>query len=377
MPFLRPTLSQLRAQVASDITSSVAGADGLLRFSNLNVLGTAQAGLTLLHYLYLDYIALQSNPYTATDEWLEAWAALKQVYRKPATPASGSATFPGTAGTLSAGAEVVRGDGATFTAQTSSTIAGGSVTVTVQADLAGAAGNTDMGVALTLGSSIAGIQSGGTASTALTGGADQEKDDSLRSRMLEAYQNPVQGGSQSDYVTWALEVPGVTRAWCRPNGFGTGTVVVYTMFDQANAIHGGFPQGSDGVSEFDQGANGQPRGIVATGDQLTVADALIDEQPVTPLVYSCAPVPNAINFTITGLSGSSSATRAAIAAAIAEVFLEQGDPTTKTNPVVDMSSINAGISAIAGTAGFIVSAPVGNIPNVIGKLPTLGAINFI
>jgi uncharacterized phage protein gp47/JayE len=44
-------------------------------------------------------------------------------------------------------------------------------------------------------------------------------------------------------------VPGVTRAWCAPNGFGSGTVVVYTMWDSAEAAHNGFPQGTDGVSQ--------------------------------------------------------------------------------------------------------------------------------
>lgn len=40
-----------------------------------------------LHYGYLDYMALQSNPFTATDESLAGWMALKRVYRKPASAA--------------------------------------------------------------------------------------------------------------------------------------------------------------------------------------------------------------------------------------------------------------------------------------------------
>lgn len=378
MPYSRPTLSALRAQAAADITSGLPGADGLLRFSNLNVLGAALAGLSFLHYGYLDWISLQSNPYTATDEYLEAWAGLKKVYRKPATAAGGTAQFQGAVGSvLSAGAAVVRGDGTTFTSTETGTVGSdGTVTVPILADTPGAAGNTTVGTALTLGSAIAGVQSNGAAATALTGGADMEDDSSLRARMLEAFQHPVQGGNRSDYITWALDVAGVTRAWVRPNGFGTGTVVVYVMLDEANAGNDGFPVGTDGVSKDDEGPDGQPRGVVATGDQLTVADALITVQPVTPLVYVCAPTPNTINFTISGLSGASTATRAAIAAAISDVFQEQGDPTLKDYALVDLSSINSAIGAIASTAGFVITTPTGNIANVIGQLPVLGTITY-
>jgi uncharacterized phage protein gp47/JayE len=37
------------------------------------------AGMSHLHYAYLDYIALQTNPFTATDEWLAGWMALTDI----------------------------------------------------------------------------------------------------------------------------------------------------------------------------------------------------------------------------------------------------------------------------------------------------------
>ena len=80
-----------------------------------------------------------------------------------------------------------------------------------------------------------------------------------------------------DYATWAISVPGVTRAWCLRNGYGAGTVVI--MLDAAQAGHDGFPVGQDGV------ATDEPRGVPAVGDQLTVANALYPLQPVTALVY--------------------------------------------------------------------------------------------
>lgn len=235
----------------------------------------------------------------------------------------------------------------------------------------GAFGNCDEGTTFTLGIAIDGIQSNGAAASDFTGGADIESQDSLMTRMLQAYQNPPQGGDAQDYVTWALAVPGVTRAWSNPNGFGVGTVVVYTMFDVSEAGHGGFPQGANGVATDETRSP-----IVATGDQLAVANLIFEKQPVTALVWSCAPTPNPISFTFTGTSGWSAVTKAAVQNAIASVFLQYGAPVTSSIPVIDLSLINSEIGAISGTEGFVMTSPAANIPNVVGQMPTIGTINY-
>ncbi|RKP50506.1 baseplate J/gp47 family protein [Trinickia fusca] len=384
MPYPRPTLTQLRGQVAADLQASAAGSDPLLRFSSLNVLGSALAGLAQLQYGYTDWVAKQSNPFTASDEFLEAWAALKNVFREPATQAGastpGQVTFSGTTGiALPSGTPLVRGDGVGYTTTSAATVVGGTVTVSAVANadpdgLTGAFGNCAVGTAMTLGTAIAGINSTGSVSTAFTGGADVETDDSLRSRMLLAYQNVPQGGAQKDYVSWALQVNGVTRAWCNPMGFGAGTVVVYPMFDAAEAANGGFPQGVNGV------ATAESRGTQATGDQLTVANWIYPLRPATALVYVCAPTQQAVPFTITGSSNFSAATKALIASAISGIFAMYGSPlgtTTGQNGVVDLSYINSAIAAISGTDGFVITAPTANIVGTTGQLPVLGTITWL
>ncbi|RON52934.1 phage baseplate protein [Pseudomonas frederiksbergensis] len=374
MPFPRPTLSELRTRVAADITSGIPTADGLLRFSNLQILGKSLAGLDHLNYGYLDWISKQAVPYTSSGEFLEAWAALKKVYKKTASAASGSVTFPGTPGkVIDALTEISRSDSVTFTTQTAATVGvGGMVTVQVVADIAGEAGNTPVGSLMTLGTAIDGISSSGAVTTVITGGADQETEDSLFQRMLEAYQNTPNGGSITDYPIWAKTVAGVTRAWCSPNSFGTGTVVVYVMLDAANIDHQGFPQGTNGISPSD---NRVTSGNLAAGDQLIVANAIFPLQPVTAMVYVCAPIDSPKNFTITGLTGASLTVRAAVAAAITELFLEQGAPLSDGS-FVALSDIESAIAAIASTKGFVITSPVANIPNVLGYLPTLGTITY-
>lgn len=384
MPFSRPTLTQLRAQVAADISSGLPGSDGLLRFSSLNILGQALAGLAQEQYGYTDWVSLQANPFTATEEFLEAWAALKNVYREAATQAGlavpGQVTFTGTSGTpLPIGTPLIRGDGAGFTTTSIGVWTGNSVTANAVANadptgLTGAFGNCAVGTVMTLGTAIAGIVSTGSVTTAFTGGADVEDDDSLRSRMLEAYQNVPQGGAQKDYVTWALQVNGVTRAWCSPIGMGPGTVVVYTMFDVTESANNGFPQGVGGV------ATAETRGTpVATLDLLNVANWIYPLRPVTAVVYSVAPTQDVINFTISGSANFSAATKSLIASAISGIFVLYGSPLSATagqNGSIDLSYIESAIAAISGTQGFVIQSPTANIVGTTGQLPVLGEITW-
>lgn len=386
MPYARKTLSQLRADAAADISSALQGTDPLLRFAVLKIVGTILAGMSHEHYGYLDWIAKQCTPFTAEDEYLAAWGALKKVFLKAASQAQLSVSFPGTAGwPLNAGTSVVRSDGVAYTTLATETVgSGGTVIATVIATVAGAGGNADAGTVMTLGSTVEGIQSTGSVTAVVQSGADIETNDAFRSRVIAAYQSPPQGGDSADYVTWATAVAGVTRAWCAPNAFGAGTVIVYFMLDNAQVLHGGFPQGTNGVSQNDKGPKGLPRGVVATGDQLVLADAIVSEEPVTALVYACAPIPNTLSFVISGLSAASTATRAGIASAISDVFFRNGDPRAGT---INRSDIGDAISSVASTSGYVLEQIQGvigtttttyadNITGSFGALPVLGTITY-
>jgi uncharacterized phage protein gp47/JayE len=391
MPYARPTLTTLISQVNGDIQTGLQGTDPLLRFSALQILGTALAGLANEQYGYTDWVAQQANPFTATGEFLAAWAALKKIYREAATQAGaatpGQITFSAVttspAPEIPVGTMITRGDGTQYVTTALATASGGSIVVSAEAvadttGLTGAFGNCAVGTVMTLGTSITGITSTGSVTTAFTGGADIETDDSLRTRMLAAYQNPVQGGAASDYPEWALEVNGVSRAWCNPNGFGAGSVVTYVMLDTAESASNGFPVGSNGV------ATDEWRGVQATGDQLTVANYIYPLRPATALSYVCSPTQNVINFSISGTASFSSATKALITAAIQGVFVMYGNPlgavTGNTQPTtsgtIDMSYINSAIAAISGTPGFVITSPSGNITGALGSLPVLGGVTW-
>ncbi|MBI4800443.1 MAG: baseplate J/gp47 family protein, partial [Desulfarculus sp.] len=81
------------------------------------------------------------------------------------------------------------------------------------------------------------------ASAGLTGGADQEADAALLARLLYRIQTPPQGGAGSDYIRWALEVPGVTRAYVYPRRLGAGSVGLTVLMD--DAAYGPIPSAED------------------------------------------------------------------------------------------------------------------------------------
>lgn len=374
MPFSRPSLSDLRAQVTADIAASLPGADPLLRFSNLRILATVLAGMSNLHYAYLDWVARQAVPFTATDEFLYAWGALKDVNLKaatfagdPATNGAGSTAFSGCTPTtpVPAGSLFVRGDGVEYVSNAVAVIdGGGNATVPVTCTTEGATGNCEVGTKLVLGSSLAGINTNTLVSVALTGGADIETQDEFRSRMLFAYANPPQGGAIADYVEWAEQVPGVTRAWCVPLSMGAGSVNVFFMMDDVESAFGGFPQGTNGV------ATDESRAAPATGDQLVVANYIFPLRPVTALVYASAPVNSPTVFTINGITDPD--VRTAIGIAIDDVFRAKASPGGTT----DLLDIEAAIAAVPGSTGAVVTVPAANIVAAANHLSTRGAITW-
>lgn len=379
MPYPRPTLSELRQQVATDINAQLPGADALLRYSNLGIAGEVMAALASGHYGYLDWIARNSVPFTAIDEHLEGWAALKGVIRKAAAPASGAAAFVAADGAvIRAGTAVNRRDGVGYVVTADAVAAAGTITVQVRAIAPGVSGNASVGTAMTIAAGVAGVNASGSVSTELDGGSDVEPDDELRSRMLAVYANPPQGGTLTDFENWAREVPGVTRAWARRGVMGPGTVAVLFMMDVVRSELDGFPQGSNGV------AADEARDVIATGDQLLVANALSRRQSVIALSYALAPMQNIVSLKIAGLAGSNAATRAAIAEAVRSAFVRHAEPGGTTYLYAIESAI-ASVPAATGfvltevtcTAGAVEPGPVGNVVSSLNALATLGSITYL
>lgn len=377
MPFARPSLSQLQAQALADVSGGVT----LLRYAVLRVLSWAVSGLAWLHYGYLDWIAKQSVPFTATDEFLYAWGALKGVI--PIAPASavGVVTFTGANGSVIPSATIMqRSDGINYISAGSVTVSSGLALVTVGALTGGANTNTVVGVAITLSNAISGVNAAGTVTSGLVGGTDAETSPAFRSRMLTEYQNPPMGGAVADYVEWAQVAGGVSRCWITPNGGGAGTVWVYPMLDDSETAFGGFPQGTDGV------ASGETRAAAAVGDQLNIANFIYPKQPVTALVTVKAPVATLVNFTIADLDPSDAGTKTAITTALKAVFRRNASPAGTTFPIavpgapngtMYQSQFTAALDAVPGIHRYTLTVPSSAITAAAGHLHTLGTVTYV
>ena len=380
MPFKRKTLSELRDENRNFLRAELKNVGALLRFANLKVVADMDAGMAHLHYGYLDYIALQSNPLTATGENLAGWMALKRVYRKPASAAkSKDVKAVGSANrVIPAGTILNRGDGYQYTVATEIKIQDsgeghGGITavlpdVTDDVTGGGANGNADAGTVLTLDVNIAGVESQLTLIEAAIGGADIEDEEAFRSRGLLSWQEPPQGGSDTDYKKWAMDVSGVTRAWVKRRLNGAGTVGVYIMCD--GNLNDGFPVGTDGISQLEEwGA------VKASGDQLSVADHIYPLQTDTAIVFVCSPKKKSIDFEIAGITDADSTVVSNIKNALTTLFFDEANPDGSGK--IDLSDINKSISNVDGTKGYILNSPSSNITFSIGEIPLLGKVYFI
>lgn len=306
MPWNTPTLREVRALVRDSISAHLPGADARVPNSVVRVLADSNAGLAHLALLYLDYLATNFLPDTAETEWLDRWANIWLGGRKAATYATGTITVTGIQGTLvPAGTEIASTDAVLYQTTEAAFVGQGVTPVPVIALTPGSVGNRDIGAPLTLRTAVSGVNAQAVALT-ITGGADQESDDDLRTRVLLRIRRPPMGGDADDYVQWALSVPGVTRAWCEPNSMGIGTVTVRFMCDDLRVNTGGFPTDDD---------------ILAVRTYLdTVRPVAVKD------FFVLAPTPQPLTLTIANLSNDTPSTRAAIELALRAMLNERAAP---------------------------------------------------
>ena len=350
MAFNRPTLAEVRARVSSDLASRL-GLSGLLPRSILLALANADAAAVHLLHGHLEYLARQQFPQTSDREGIIAWASLRGLTRKPATFAFGQTTFTGQEGaTIPNATQLTRADGVKFKTRATVAISGGSATVLTLALTAGEIGNTPAQSELKLASSLVGIASVAIVEPpGLEFGVDAETDAELQARTLAAWRAPVRGGAQSDYVTWALEVAGVTRAWCTPNVVGIGTV---------------------GLSFAVDGAGYGP--IPNAGDVALVLAYLLERRPVTAQLFVYAPIALPLDLTLS-LVPNTAAVKTAVEASVADLLRRTSSP----GGTLLLSQIQEAISLATGETDHTLTDPVADVVAGPGELLVPGSFTYL
>lgn len=344
MSFERPTLKDLVARINSGIQSRLSTPQ--VRRSNALVYGRVLAAASHELHGYIEYASRQIFTDSADSEHLDRHAALFGMNRNPASKASGKVKFSFSDGLVDvpAGTILQSGSNSQFRVSVAPDASG---VAKVEALIAGKAGNVDVGDTLTLTSPVSGVMSEAEC-LGITGGADAEDDESLRSRVLARQRETPHGGTGDDYVNWALSVPGVTRAWCYPLEDGAGTVTVRFVCDDYEDIR-------------------------PTSEMVKKVQAYIDSvRPVTADVTVMAPTLKPVNFEISTLTPDTSSVRAAVEAELRDLFISESEPGKS----IYISHVRAAISAAAGEVDHELVSPTDNPQAGANELLTLGTIKW-
>lgn len=349
MPFTTPTLQEQIDQAEAELAARL-GVGPLPRRSVLRVIARVMAGLSNSAHGHLEHISRQVLPDTAEAEYLERHATLRGLSRKAATFAGGTVKFSGTEGsTIPATARIQRADGAIYETQAALTLpASGEATVTVLAEFPGLAGNSAVGTEFTTQAAYPGVSSTVTATTALEGGTDQETDSELRARVLTAWRERPQAGTEEDYVAWALEAAGITRAWAEGNTPQLGFVTVWIVADANTPT------------------------IAATASQIAEVEGIIAiRRPITARPRVLVPSLVPLDLTLS-ISPDTPAVRAAVEAALADRIRQDAVPGGS----IRLSRLREAISAAPGEDYHSLTLPASDPTAGPGELYTLGEVTW-
>lgn len=361
MPFARPTLSEIVTRIESDYKSRIDNAQSLLRRSILKILARVYGAAVHLVYGYLSYIKDQPFATTADSEYLEKIGNEFGIARKPAVNATGSGAGTGTNGvSIPAGTQLVSNAGQVYTIDEEVTVSGGIYAADFTALLAGDAGNDSPSISLIFVTPVAGVGTTLTVDGAgIDGGVDIESDDDLRGRILDRKRRPPHGGAEFDYVNWALEVAGVTRAWVFAQYMGHGTLGLAFVRDNDSSI---IPDATEREEVRDY--------ILEHVDQLTGLNVGI---PVTaePGFFVIDVSLKSLDFSIS-ITPNNLTTQADIESKISDLITERGGPGV----TIYLSDVSAAISSSALEVAHRVNSPVIDIATAINEIPVLGTITW-
>lgn len=363
MPWQTPPAATVRQNNAN----SIAGKFGLAVVPNgeVRVFADANAANASLNLEYLDWQAKQYLPDTAEKQFLDRWGNIFLINadgsrgRKLSTYAAGVALVTATTITVLPAGQQFQSGTALYQSTSAVTLGIGQNPVPLRALDAGAVGNLAVGTALSMTVAVVGVSgAAGVTVQSMSGGADEESDDELRVRVLARIRQPPMGGCAYDYVAWALQVAGVTRAWCSPKEMGPGTVTVRIMCDDLRASTGGFPLPAD---------------IAAVQTYLELV------RPVCGDVFVVAPIPTPVNFVVQNLIGDTPALRGAIALSVAAMLMRKAAPASQVNGVavppvnVPAAWVNDAVYTAVGGVSYDLVMADAIMPNA-GSLAVLGTV---
>lgn len=343
MAFETPNLPTLVARVSTDLEGAAS-----LRRSDGAVLSRVQSAAVYGLYQALAWQYWQLFPDTAEEEALLRHGSSRGVLRKEAAYALGTVVFAGNTGAEVPAQTRLDVDGVLYEVLVGTVLVNGVATAPVGALEAGAQGNQAAGVALDLVSPVLGVESAAVVGVdGITGGTDLELLEDYRNRVLERFRNLPHGGNADDYVAWAQEQAGVTRAWCRRNWVGPGTVGVFVVNDAAADI------------------------TLPAADLARIKAAVEVERPVTAELVVLSPVLRPVVYRIK-LTPDEPRVRAAVETALQQLHARESDLGVR----MLWTHMGAAISGAAGEQDHVLQQPAADVVPEPGELLVYGGVQW-
>ncbi len=357
MPFSRPSIGDLIQQQTVEISTQLNIAREQVEHSNASVIAKTQAGAVHGLHGHLAFLIDQNFEDTATIEYLRRRGAIRGIFEKAATKATGQCTVTGLDGSaVIAGTLLQSISGERFVVTIGAVILNGTATLSIESVNSGVQSNTAANTRLNFVTPIPGVESNAI-SGKLIGGSDDESIESYRARVLAEIREPAQGGADSDYIRWIREVPGVNvdRVWVMRKWMGSGTVGVFFTVD-----NGAIPSAE--TVEFVQDY---------------VVDRVDAKAPITADVFILAPTPVAVPIVVNGLIPDTPTVRQAAEFELMDLFsrtanVENGNGSGK----VLLSHLREAISIASGERDHVVVTPNSNVTFNAGELPIFGGVTW-
>lgn len=307
-------------------------------------------------------------PMWAWDEWLDLHGKQKGIRRKEANKASGHVTFEGIAETkILAGFVVCTPATAVsssleFVVEKEAIIPEeGKVTVPVIAVNGGVASNTKAETVILMMKPLQGITKLYNEKD-ITGGTDEEDNESYRERIMEAYESEGTSyiGNDADYKRWAKEVVGIGDCIVVPTWDGPGTVKLVLVDSNGRPANEKLVRA---VYDHIVSPDNRDKRLMATGS----ADLTVVAADTKMITYSCS-----------GLSYDSSTDIGQIKEDFKEAVMKYYGSAKQEN-IVRYNRIHCILTNVAGVLDFTdlkVNGEEKNIPLEQDEYPETQEVQF-
>jgi len=359
-----PTAKELSDQILADIEGVLGQSVPILPKAFLRVLAKTLGGALALLYRVIRWTYDQIFPATADEDSLIKRGQEYGLNPRPATPSVIDIQIVGDIGASIPAATIWKGNNGLAYSQRALAVIGDTglaSLVRLECLEAGSGGSLGVGNTLEVASPVGGV-TGASCTEIITEGEDEESVEQFRVRVMQRIAGQPQGGSAADYVRWAMEVPGIIKAFAFRTA--AGEVTVYPL-------------------EADTGPARAPS--VAKLAEVLAYVGNPARRPLCANVLTSAMTERTVSVTITSLSPSNATVQEAIRAELERYFyaaypVQFPDEPNQTN-VLNVAAIWAAIM-YAGSAAASVSMSVSGTGVVTsyalgdGEICKLGVITW-